>query len=158
MGDARFSRVRQKTYLGPYFSKLLIKNCLILNRGYQNWRAISGWRAETGWCHDGACGDQQRTQVRGAGGNVVTHRDRPELLRLRRREWLALTGGMPHPGGGLWGRRVVSQPDRHGETRLRPRRVQVLRLSSSGVGCRPARIPLPGAGRDCEPLERGYRD
>ena len=58
-------------------------------------------------------------------------------------------------GGALPEDDRVSQPRRDGAPRLRPRRVQVLRLSAAAAGRGAARGALPAAGADRQPLARG---
>ncbi len=99
-------------------------------------RSQTGWRRSTG---PPSAADLDGARLRA---------DRPVARRAR----------MCGAGRGLSVGRSVPQPGHHGAARLRPRRVQVLRLSAAGDDRGAAHGALSAARRDRQPLERGNGD
>src|SRR5271163_2888780 len=79
---------------------------------------------------------------------------RSRLLRLRHDRAAADAGRMRGAGAELRRGRTVPQPHHHGASWLRPRRIQIFRLSVAGHRCRLTRRALSTAGRSRQPLEQ----
>ena len=102
-------------------------------------------------------GQSRGRRSRGARGidRLDARRRRPRYQRLGAARRPADRRRMRGPGGPLRRRARLPQHDRDGAARLRPRRIQILRLSAAGHRRRAAAGALCAAGADRQSLERG---
>ena len=95
---------------------------------------------------------RSRASRRSTGSADGSRARRP---RLRRDGPLLTRGRMRGARRALSVGRAVPQPGDHGAARLRPRRIQVFRLSAARLDRRAAHRALSAARRNRQPLERG---
>ena len=132
-------------------------------------RAIAGASSASARCSSGRRRRERRgcnVEARGSaaadiarrvdGARLAAHRRRARRPRRRRDRAAAHAGGVRGPRRRLRRRRAVPQPRRHGAPRLRPRRVQVFRLSAArpdrgaargALSAARARSPIAGTRR-----------